>query len=108
MQWNKHYRDVPEGAHAFLGASKYSWLNYDDDKVIAAYNNYLATMRGTRLHALAKELIDVGQKLPKSEKTLNMVHHKEPRVGASAATGNSDSYRSHTPSPFSLPLPTST
>lgn len=72
MQWNKHYRDVPEGAHAFLGASKYSWLNYDDDKVIAAYNNYLATMRGTRLHALAKELIEVGQKLPKTEKTLNM------------------------------------
>lgn len=71
MIWNKHYRDVPEGAHAFLGASKYSWLNYDDDKLITVYKNQQAQIRGTRLHAFAKEAIELGQKLPKSKKTLN-------------------------------------
>ncbi len=71
MQWNKHYRDVPEGAHAFLGASKYSWLNYDDDKLINVYNNHLAAQKGTRLHAFAKECILLGQKLPRNKKTLN-------------------------------------
>lgn len=29
MQWNDHSRLV--GQHAFLGASKYHWLNYDTD-----------------------------------------------------------------------------
>ena len=33
MIWNDHSRDVPEGSHAFLGASKYSWLNYTEDKL---------------------------------------------------------------------------
>lgn len=71
MIWNKHYRDVPEGAHAFLGASKYYWLNYDDDKLINVYKNQMAAMRGTKLHAFAKTCIDLGQKLPKNKKTLN-------------------------------------
>ena len=72
MIWNDHYRDVPQGAHAFLGASKYSWLNYDEEKLVTTYTNHLATMHGTRLHALAAELIQLRQKLPKSKKTLNM------------------------------------
>ena len=72
MQWNNHSLDVPEGAHAFLGASKYSWVNYDRDKLISAYLNYLAAQRGTRLHAYAAESIRLGQKLPRSKKTLNM------------------------------------
>ena len=42
MIWNDHSREVPEGAHAFLGASKYSWLNYDEEKLIEAYSNFLA------------------------------------------------------------------
>jgi hypothetical protein len=62
---------VPQGAHAFLGASKYSWLNYDEDKLIAVYRNQLAAQRGTRLHEFAKDCIELGQKLPKSKKTLN-------------------------------------
>ena len=71
MIWNDHYRDVPEGAHAFLGASQYHWLNYDEDKLIAVYKNRMAAQQGTRLHAFAKECIELGQKLPKSKKTLN-------------------------------------
>lgn len=72
MIWKDHSRDVPEGAHAFLGASKYSWLNYDEDKLAVAYTNYLAKERGTRLHAFAKECILLKQRLPKSKRTLNM------------------------------------
>jgi len=72
MIWNSHSRDVPEGAHAFLGASKYSWINYDDDKIAIAYRNFLATQRGTVLHAFACNCIRLHQKLPKSKKTLNM------------------------------------
>lgn len=72
MIWNDHSREVPEGAHAFLGASKYSWLNYDEEKLVEAYSNFLAKERGTRLHAFAKECIELGQKLPRSHQTLNM------------------------------------
>lgn len=72
MKWNDHSRDVPEGAHAFLGASKYSWLNYDENRLITAYQNYLAIQRGTVLHSFACQCIKLKQKLPKSQKTLNM------------------------------------
>lgn len=71
MQWHNHYRDVPEGAHAFLGASKHAWLNYSDDKLIEVFNSNLAKQRGTELHALAAQLIKLKQRLPKSNKTLN-------------------------------------
>lgn len=70
MNFNKHYN--LEGRHAFLGASKYNWINYDPEKLDATYLKALATERGTRLHELAAELIELGVKLPKSPKTLNM------------------------------------
>lgn len=61
-----------QGRHAFLSASKYHWINYDADKIAKSYMNFLAVERGTRLHAFAAEAIRLGQKLPKSSKTLNM------------------------------------
>lgn len=61
-----------EGLHAFLGASKYHWINYDEDKLLSTYRNYMATLRGTELHDFAATCIRLGQKLPKSNKTLNM------------------------------------
>ena len=70
MNFNKHSN--LEGRHAFLGASKYHWINYDEDKLISSYQNYLKVQRGTELHDLAKQLIRLGVKLPKSKKTLNM------------------------------------
>lgn len=72
MQWNNHFKDVPEGSHAFLGASKYSWLNYDEEKLAIVYNNFLATQKGTILHDFACRCIKLGQKLPKTKQTLNM------------------------------------
>lgn len=70
MKFNPHYN--LEGCHAFLGASKYHWINYDENKLEEAYNRYLASQRGTRLHELAKECIELGVKLQRSKKTLNM------------------------------------
>ena len=70
MIFNKHSELV--GQHAFLGASKYHWLNYDEDKLVQAYLNSLAVQRGTELHELASSLIRLGVKLPKSKSTLNM------------------------------------
>lgn len=61
-----------EGKHAFLGASKYHWINYSEDKLDIAYNRFLATQKGTRVHAFASECIKLLQKLPKSKKTLNL------------------------------------
>lgn len=70
MNWNNHSN--LEGCHAFLGASRYSWLNYDVDKLITVYKNHLATLRGTELHDFACRCIKLKQKLPKTKKTLNM------------------------------------
>lgn len=70
MIFNKH--SGFEGLHAFLGASNYHWINYDDEKLKTVYLNYLAKEKGTRLHALASECINLGIKLPKSKKSLNM------------------------------------
>lgn len=73
MIWKDHSFDVKEGDHAFLGASKYSWLNYDESKLIQTYKNFMAAqVMGTRLHALACEHIKLGLKMPKSKTTLNM------------------------------------
>lgn len=49
MNFNNHSN--LEGQHAFLGASKYHWINYGEDKVAEAYRNFLATQKGTVLHA---------------------------------------------------------
>lgn len=72
MQWNDHSKDVPEGSHAFLSPSKYHWVNYTDDKLSSTYKKHLAIQRGTLLHSFACQCIALRQKLPKSNKTLNM------------------------------------
>lgn len=69
MIFNKH--SEIEGQHAFLSASKYHWINYDEAKLAQAYLNFLATQKGTELHDLAAKLIRMGIKLPKSKKTFN-------------------------------------
>lgn len=70
MIFNNH--SSVEGQHAFLSASKYHWINYDEDKLAATYTKFLATQKGTRLHAFACECIELGIKLPKNQITLNM------------------------------------
>lgn len=59
-----------EGLHAPFSASQSSWLRYDDEKALNVYKNKQAAALGSRLHAWAKETIDLGIKLPKTKKTI--------------------------------------
>ena len=70
MNFNAHSQLV--GQHAFLSASNYHWLNYSNEKLLESYENHIATIKGTQLHDFAAQCIRLGQKLPKSKKTLNM------------------------------------
>ena len=68
MNFNKHLN--LEGLHAPFSASQSSWLRYNDDKIVETYLNKQAAAMGTRLHAWAKETIDLGIKQPRSKKTI--------------------------------------
>ena len=70
MIWNKH--GELEGSHAFLSASKYHWINYDEEKIRSAYENHLRVLMGTELHELAAKCIQLGQRLPDDGETLSM------------------------------------
>jgi hypothetical protein len=70
MNWNSH-SDLA-GSHAFLGASKYHWINYSDDKLADTYASYIAAQKGTELHDFAAHCIRLAQHLPKKQITLNM------------------------------------
>ena len=69
MIFNDHSKLA--GKHSFLSPSNYHWLNYSDEKLDISYIRAQAVERGTRLHALAAELIKLGVNLPKNRKTLN-------------------------------------
>lgn len=69
MKFNQHTN--LEGLHAPFSASKSSWLRYDDEKIIDSFSKLKAKEIGTRLHAWAKETIDLGIKQPRSNKTLS-------------------------------------
>lgn len=58
------------GLHAPFSPSQSTWLRYDDDRAMEVFLNKKAAEMGTRLHAWAKETIDLGIKQPKSKKTL--------------------------------------
>lgn len=69
MRFNNHYK--LEGLHAPFSASQSSWLRYDDDKLVSVYLNQKAKEKGTKLHEWAKMTIDLGQKQPRTNKTLD-------------------------------------
>lgn len=68
MIFNRH--ENLEGLHAPFGASKSSWLRYDDNKALIVYQNMRAAEVGTKLHEWAKTTIDLGIKQPRSKKTI--------------------------------------
>jgi hypothetical protein len=69
MNFNVHSNLT--GAHSFLAPSKPAWLNYDEEKLVAAYNAAMAAARGTEIHDLAKKMIRLGIKLPSTRNHLN-------------------------------------
>lgn len=70
MKFNRHL-DL-ENKHAFLGPSRYHWINYDSSKVEETYFKYLAAAKGTELHAFAAKCIELKIPLRNSKKTLNL------------------------------------
>lgn len=70
MIFNRHSDMM--GKHAFLGASKYHWVNYDEDRLREAYDNWNAAQQGTIDHAFAAECIRRKQRLWKSKQTLSL------------------------------------
>jgi hypothetical protein len=76
MNWNNHSN--LKGEHAFLGASKYHWINYSDDKLVDYYRNYRAAERGTELHEFAAQCIKLRQKL---KGTANLANYVNDAIG---------------------------
>lgn len=68
MNFQKHLN--LKSSHAPFSPSQPSWLRYDDEKVITVFRNKQAAEMGTRLHAWAKDTIDLGLKQPRSKKTI--------------------------------------
>ena len=68
MQFFRHSN--LEGLHAPFSASQSHWLNYNDEKLIESYKSKKAADLGTRLHAFAKEAIDLGIRQKRSNQTL--------------------------------------
>lgn len=68
MQWHNHSTDVPIGAHAVYGGSKYSWVNDSspEDALSRYYSSYASEV-GTRIHELAADCIKTSVRLNKSE-----------------------------------------
>lgn len=65
MNWNRHSN--LEGQHAFLSASKSSWLKKTDDEIIDSYQNSFATTIGTLIHAYAADCIRFREDLKKRD-----------------------------------------
>ena len=66
MNYNKH--SELEGKHAFLGASKSSWLNKDKDQLLVAYSRQYIQAIGTALHDIVRKHIKHNFKLTKGSK----------------------------------------
>ena len=66
MNFNKH-SDLAD-KHAFLGASKSTWLNKDRDALLLAYSRQYIKSIGTALHDIARKHIQHGFKLTKGSK----------------------------------------
>lgn len=83
MIWNDHSKQVPSGAHAIFGASKYSWLSYtsNDDVEKRLLSSWAPTV-GTTLHELAAKSITHKLRLTKSDKKMVLLYlldHGVPR-----------------------------
>lgn len=58
--------------HALLSPSNPAWVNYNEEKLVGMFNAARAREMGTSYHELAKMLITLRKKLPKTKETLNL------------------------------------
>lgn len=82
MRWNNH--SALKDMHAFLGGSKYQWVNYDVDKLHTIWINAKAKEEGTKLHSIAKDLIDHKILLRGNKQTFGMYVNDAIRFGMKA------------------------
>lgn len=66
MNFNRHFE--LEGLHAFLGPSKYHWLNYSEEKMADSYLNFLAGTERNRaacvrcaMHSTGTEITQINK-----------------------------------------------
>lgn len=57
MIWNRHLN--LKGSHAIFGASKHSWLRYDDQKMIESIRSKYRKDLGTEIHEFASSQIQL-------------------------------------------------
>lgn len=69
MDW-KTYSHLSK-QHAFLSPSRYHWINYDNEKLIETFRNQKRAALGTRMHALAAELISLARRQPQTAEAFN-------------------------------------
>jgi hypothetical protein len=67
MLWRDHSKEVPSGAHALLSASKYSWLNDDENDIFERYKRSFAATLGTVVHEFASKMIKNKIRLSKND-----------------------------------------
>lgn len=67
MDFNRHY--IPDGRHAELSASKYHWVNYDEEKLERYWKALKAAKRGTDIHKYAHDAIKLRMKQPTRPRT---------------------------------------
>ena len=83
MIWYDHSKDTPKDSHALLGGSRYSWLNYDEEKLFNYLTSSYATTIGTLIHDLAAKLIRNQIKISKNDARkmimLHLLDNKVPR-----------------------------
>ncbi len=66
--WNNH--EKLKGTHAFLSASGYHWLNWDNETLIKRFYSQYAAEIGTCIHQLASDCIKSRMKLHSRDKHL--------------------------------------
>lgn len=70
MNFKSHYNLADK--HAFLSPSSYHWVNYDMEKLDSRYLTAKAAAKGTRLHELASDAIELGVKLETNNSTISL------------------------------------
>ena len=79
-----HSRDIPSGSHALLSGSRYSWFNYDEEKLFNYVQSSYASAIGTAIHDLASRLIKHQIKITKASAKpaimLELLDHNIPRA----------------------------
>lgn len=73
MLWNDHSKLI-KGQHAFLGGSKFSWLNYSEEDLEVAWKRQYAQKIGTVLHELASKLIDNRIKITNKDRNMVLLY----------------------------------